>query len=232
MHHSKGEEKINVMLDLLAKITSSKALLPYERRDTVQVKRTGVYVSNEHPKATYQRVIDGYKDNYIAENHQKEKIATGEIFEQKTKASPKEINNIDTQREIDIFKPRLHQIILDNYQELTTHGVLLEYLPLQAPGCHEINFERLGKFFPLHEMTIEKIFEFLETRRYFPDRCNKPKGFLSGLHDTTHAIYAAYCDIFVTNDKKLKNKAAAAYAWLDINTLILSPDELVEHLAN
>jgi hypothetical protein len=66
MHHSKGEEKINVMLDLLAKITSSKALLPYERRDTVQVKRTGVYVSNEHPKATYQRVIDGYKDNYIA----------------------------------------------------------------------------------------------------------------------------------------------------------------------
>jgi hypothetical protein len=227
MHHGKGDEKIRALVDLLARITNSRALLPYKRQDTVQEKRSGVYVSNEHPKTTYSRVITSYSNNRIAEDHQKEKIASGEDFERKTGVTSKETNFIDIQREIDTFKPRLHQIIIDNYLMLLP--IYPEALPTQAPACNEIDFGHMGMFFHLHEMTVEKIFEFLEARRYFPDKSTQ---FLSGLHDTTHAIYAAYCDVFVTNDNKLKYKAAATYKWLGINTLIMSPDELVKYLAN
>lgn len=227
MHHNQGDDKVNALLDLLDRITKSKSLLPFKRRDTIQVKLSGIYVSDENPKTTYSRVISEYSRNHIAENHQKEKIANGENFERKFQVTSKETNFIDIQREIDLIKPRLHQIIIEKYQSLPP--IFSEYLPTQAPTCQEINFEYLGMFFPLHEITIEKIFEFLELRRYFPDKSTQ---FLSGLHDTTHAIYAAYCDVLVTNDKKLRHKTAAAYKWLGINTLIITPDELIDYLAN
>lgn len=226
-HHGEDGEIIDKFLELLARITNSKVLLPYKRPGIIQTKLIGVYISDEHPKNTYKRVIDLYENNVIAENHQKEKIRNGEVFENVTGVSSKEMNNIDIQKEIDKFKPRLHQIIIENYRDLSTQKIFNEYLPLQAPRCHEIKFEYLGNYFPLHEMTIEKIFEFLELIRYFPDKSTQ---FLSGLHDTTHAIYASYCDVFVTNDKKLRKKAKATYNWLGINTLILNPYELVDYL--
>lgn len=105
---------------------------------------------------------------------------------------------------------------------------LNEYLPPEPPTCNNINFEFLGKYFPLHEMTIEKVFEFLEIIRYYPDKSTQ---FLSGLHDTTHAIYAAYCDIFITNDKKLRQKTKATYDWLGIKTSVFTPDEFIEYFS-
>lgn len=215
MHYGETEEIANHKLDFLAEITQSTALLPFKRNDTNQVEEGGIYVSSENPKTTYDRVIFHYKNNKIAEDHQKEKIANGERLEEALGVSSKEANNLDIKKEIDLFKPRLHQIILENCDMK------------MAPQCHEINFEYLRRSFPLHEMTVEKIFEFLEARRYFPDKSTQ---FLSGLHDTTHAIYAAYCDVLVTNDNKLSKKAAATFSWLGIKTLILSPDELIDHL--
>lgn len=227
MRHGNNDETVNSFLDQLGNITNSKALLPFERRDTAQRKRGGIYLSEEHPKTTYQRVIEHYENNSIAEEHQKEKISRGEEIQRKTGITSLETNFINIQEEIDRFKPKLHQIIINNYPTLRQSYPGL--LRSQAPLCNEINFSYLGKKFPLHEMTIEKIFEFLEARRYYPDKSTQ---FLSGLHDTTHAIYAAYCDIFITNDNKLKNKTKATYNWLGIKTLVLNPNEFIEHLDN
>ena len=228
MHHGNSDDTANLFLDFLAKLTNSKCLLPFKRSDTPQVKKYGVFLSEENPIVTYARVIKSYDKNIIAENHQKEKIANGEIFEKENNISSKETNNINIQNEISKFKPNLHQIIINNYMGLKYSGLMDSYISPDIPGCDQINFAFLGKFFPLHEMTMEKIFEFLEVRRYFPDKSTQ---FLSGLHDTTHAIYASYCDVFVTNDKKLRNKTTAAYTWLGINTLILSPPEFIEWLS-
>ena len=227
-HHGEDAEKIQSLIDLLAKITNSKALLPFKRAGTAQVKKAGIYVSNEHPNVTYARVVANHEINSIAENHQKEKIANGERIERETGITPKETNNIAINKEIDLFKTQLYQIILNNHQVFSKTPHLAKCIPDRAPAYHEINFQYLGEHFPMHEMAIEKIFEFLEARRYFPDKSTQ---FLSGLHDTTHAIYAAYCDIFVTNDNKLKNKATATYEWLGINTLILKPEELIDYLS-
>lgn len=217
MHHGKNQEIANEKLEFLAKITQSTALLPFKRDDTTQVEDNGIYISEENPKITYERVILYYKNNKAAEKHQKEKIENGERLEKELRISSKETNNLEIEKELDIFKPWLHKIILEN----SSHGIALK--------CNEIKFEYLRKFFPLHEMTIEKIFEFLEARRYYPDKSTQ---FLSGLHDTTHAIYAAYCDVLVTNDNKFHKKAAATFSWLGVSTLILSPDEFIEYLKN
>lgn len=229
MHHGNDDDTVNSFLDFLAKLTDSKCLLPFKRSDTPQVRKYGAFLSTEHPKVTYARVIKSYDHNIIAENHQKEKIANGELFEKENNISSKEVNNINIQNEISKFKPNLHQIIINNYNILRYNQFISPYISPAIPKCDQINFAFLGNFFPLHEMTIEKIFEFLEVRRYFPDKSTQ---FLSGLHDTTHAIYAAYCDVFVTNDKKLRNKTTAAYTWLGINTLILSPSEFIEWLSH
>ena len=216
MHHGQSQETVNHKLDFLATLTQSTALLPFKRNDTYQIEENGIFISKESPKKTYDRVVAFYKNNKIAEEHQKEKIANGEALERTFGVSSKEANNTDIQKEIDSFKPRLHQIILENFDSKI------------APKCHEINFKYLRKIFPLHEIAIEKIFEFLEARRYFPDKSTQ---FLSGLHDTTHAIYSAYCDVFVTNDNKLNKKSFAAFSWLGINTLILNPDEFVGYIS-
>lgn len=227
MHHGNDDDVVNSFLNFLAELTNSNCLLPFKINQTLQTKKSGIFLSQEHPQVTYTRVTQNYHRNIIAENHQKEKIANGESFEKENNISSKETNNIDIQNEISMFKPHLHQIIKENYASLK--GTELKpYISSNIPTCEQINFAFLGEFFPLHEMTIEKIFEFLEARRYFPDKSTQ---FLSGLHDTTHAIYAAYCDVFVTSDKKLRKKTKATYTWLGINTLILNPSEFIEWLS-
>ncbi|EFI9568875.1 hypothetical protein LZ617_25125 [Escherichia coli] len=226
MRYNQDDSRVSSYLNLLTELTFSKCLLPYKRTGVNQVKKIGVYISDEDPITTYRRVIKNYDRNCIVEEHQKDKIARGILFEKEAGVSARETNQINIQREFDLFRPRLYQIVMKNY--ISLRPSLGEYLPEIPPSEDEIKkFSLMGEYFPLHEMIVEKLFEFLEVRRFFPD---KPKQFFSGVHDTTHVIYAAYCDVFVTHDKKLLNKARETYKWLGVNTLVLTPDEFVKYL--
>ncbi|HFC8213525.1 TPA: hypothetical protein ACFPC6_001009, partial [Neisseria meningitidis] len=46
----------------------------------------------------------------------------------------------------------------------------------------------------------------------------------SNLHDTTHCIYAAYSDFFITRDKKLKYRVEAIYKYLGVKTQVIFVD--------
>ena len=54
------------------------------------------------------------------------------------------------------------------------------------------------------------------------NRDNKPRKVKSGVYDTEHAIYATYCDYFVTEDKKLAKRLDAIYYFLGLETRCLS----------
>jgi rRNA-processing protein FCF1 len=226
-HYGQDDKNAKDKLSFLAQLTDSTALLPFPRNKSRLIQHDGIFIYKEHPKKTYSRVIDQYKNNAIAEHHQKEKLKHGEDFEAEHGISSKETNNIDIIREIDFFKPRLHQIIIDNYH-LLRNFELGRFLPDSCPGCDDLNFAYTKNYFTIHEAIMEKLLEFLEVRRFFPDN---PKNSINSLHDTTHAIYGAYCDIFVTNDKKLKQKTSAAYQWLGINTNIFNSNEFIEYLS-
>jgi len=51
------------------------------------------------------------------------------------------------------------------------------------------------------------------------------QNFASTVTDANHAFYAAYCDVFISNDKKLRAKAKALYKEYNISTLVFSPEE-------
>lgn len=228
-HHGQSTEGAAEKLDFLACLTDSIALLPFHRNDLELIKHDGIFVYKEHPTSTYKRVIANYDNNAIAEAHQKQKLSNGEAFESAHSVTSKETNNIDIVNEIDRLKPRLHQIIINLYSELRTAHLLEEYMPRTPPECADLNFSYAKNYFPIHEAMIEKLLEFLEVRRFYPDN---PSQFISGLHDTTHATYAAYCDIFVTNDNKLKQKMGAVYQWLGVKTTLLTPNEFIDYVSN
>lgn len=76
---------------------------------------------------------------------------------------------------------------------------------------HKSNYEFL--FTTLDE--ISALFDILDTN---PEPIEK---YRSHLHDTTHLIYATQSDVFITNDKKLGDKADKIYKFFGIPTKII-----------
>lgn len=228
MHHGQSQEVAEDKLDFLACLTDSIALLPFHMESLELIANDGIFIYREHPRETYKRVIAHYDRNAIAEAHQAEKLANGKKFEIAHGVTAKEVNNLDIIKEIDFLKPTLHQIIINHYNDLRLSD-LRGYIPTACPTCSDLHFSYAKNYFPIHQAMIEKLLEFLEVRRFFPDNQNQ---FLSSLHDTTHAIYAAYCDVFVTNDRKLRKKMSAAYQWLGVKTILLNADEFVDYASS
>ena len=48
--------------------------------------------------------------------------------------------------------------------------------------------------------------------------------------DAFHSFYAAHCDVFITEDKRLRQKSKVLYEEFDIETLIFSQDDFCEHI--
>lgn len=59
---------------------------------------------------------------------------------------------------------------------------------------------------------------------------NKSKGLMNIDTDASHVFYAAHCDLFVTVDKKLKDKAIAMYSRYGIQTKVIKPDDFVRFI--
>lgn len=59
---------------------------------------------------------------------------------------------------------------------------------------------------------------------------NKSKGLMNIDTDASHVFYAAHCDLFVTADKKLKDKAIAMYSRYGIQTKVIKPDDFVRFI--
>ena len=69
------------------------------------------------------------------------------------------------------------------------------------------------------EFLIEFLQNVLNCCGYNKD--NKPRKVKSGIYDTEHAIYATYCDYFVTEDEKLAKRLNAIYYFLGFETRCL-----------
>ncbi|WP_312315878.1 hypothetical protein [Stenotrophomonas sp.] len=225
MHHGHADE-VAPFLDFLSRLTHNRVLLPYPRRSVAQVEQRGIYLSVEHPSETFGRVIGNYGNNAFAEAHQREKITSGIAFGETHGVDSRTSNTMDIAHELDALAPKLIAILDANIAAMRG-SPLAPYLPSCAPSRSQLSFAHLARYFPVHEVVIEKVFEFMDLLNYYP---NKPKQYLSGLHDTTHAIYAAYCDVFVTNDAGLRHRTLAAYHWLGVKTRVFTGAEFVEYL--
>lgn len=79
------------------------------------------------------------------------------------------------------------------------------------------------------EHYIATMMEFLNAIPYHQDRLAKTKGSMT--HDVTHAIYGAFCDFFVTDDKKLSYRLEALYHWMEVSVEVMGLQGFWERLA-
>lgn len=215
MRNDYPEEKIFDKLEFLSKLTNNLELLPFERKDVnILEKAEGIYFCEEHPVECYKRVIADYARNDYAEAVS-ESVLTAAKEENIFNNDPDIVNNFDPEK-----------ILADPIYKLQiSESFFLRMLSDRRKTKHELqaiianDFRDIRKDFPAFECLMEIIFNYLEVLRYHPD---KPQKHRSRLHDVTHAIYAAYCSVFVSEDTKLKNKAKAAYSFLGIPTQVVS----------
>lgn len=73
----------------------------------------------------------------------------------------------------------------------------------------------------------------LDMHGFQEDKVNIEKGrketFRNTTEDAFHTAFATTCDFYITNDKKNYRKAEILYEKLRINTLVLTPNEFIDH---
>lgn len=77
-----------------------------------------------------------------------------------------------------------------------------------------------GKSFGLHNRIVG-IFELLDMFGYRTDQYTY-KSNVARLWDSNHCYFASFCDDFISNDKRTRNKAKVVYNLWDIATKVMS----------
>lgn len=216
MRNDRPQEEANQKLKFISELTSNMELLPFERHDVRVLEKRGVVLCDELPSACYERVIAHYSNNDYAEAVEKSVIEYAE-HKNTFNNDPNIVNNIS------------HQDVLKNYRELVcsriNNAMLKHYQELiNFEDTLNKGFDIFLEDFKLVECSINMTMNILEEIRYRPETVQKSR---SRLHDVTHTIYGAYCEEFITNDKKLFNKAKATYSFLGIPTNVISLSEFI-----
>jgi hypothetical protein len=101
--------------------------------------------------------------------------------------------------------------------KLTSWGTNQSFLEMIEYG---IQLHPDGKKFGLHNR-IAGVFELLEMFGYWKDKETSTSNY-ARLWDADHCFFASYCDFFISDDKRARNKAAVVYHIYDKRTKIIS----------
>lgn len=211
-------EKTNEKLEFLSSLTKNIELLPFLRPDVRIIEELGIYLCEENPADCYKRVTDEYKGNDLAESNEKAFLVKA-LEENQYNNNPNEMNNIAPEK-----------VLLDQIYDLKIKESFFMHLlgrrtKKQIYSLMNEGFAKIQTDFQALETLLSVIFNKLEVIRYYPE---KEMLFRSRLHDVSHAIYASYCDYFVTEDLKLSKKTKAAYSYANIKTNVIDLKKLKE----
>ena len=78
------------------------------------------------------------------------------------------------------------------------------------------------------EFTMEFLQNVLNMCGYYKETTERTVK--SGVYDTAHSIYATYCDFFISEDKRLRNRLNAIYYYLGLDTRCISFQEWCDML--
>lgn len=82
-------------------------------------------------------------------------------------------------------------------------------------------YSEIRKNFPWVENFVDNVMKILLEEGFYSEDSEKV---VSNIHDTTHCIYASYCDYFITRDKRLYKKVEVIYQFLGIPTKVIYAD--------
>lgn len=229
--HNYPLEKTKEKLDFLSSLTNNIELLPFMRNDVRVIENLGLYLCEEHPENCYERVVAKYENNDLAEQMEEEFLT--EASEKNVYGNDPIIMN-DTAPEIVLSEPIYDLSIKENlFMTLLSTKIYskdqIRELMGFSPELTGFRFALIKTDFSVIETAMQIVFNQLELIRYRPE---KQKKYRSRLHDVSHAIYAAYCDYFITEDSKLSYKAKATYAYLKIDTVVTDINGLTSIVSN
>lgn len=167
----------------------------------------------ESPKDCYARVVNLYDRNDLAEQIEADVLADAH---DQPAGTPKRMNNIAPANV-------LRNIRYREFIACTLAAAGIIDMKERSEALHW-QFEDLKNRFIVFEAYVNLAANLLEKIGYYREARDKSR---ARLHDVTHIIYAAYCDTFVTADKKLAKKAQAIYSLLGICTEVLTEKEFM-----
>ena len=201
-------EIVEAEIDFLAQIAGRNGLRP--------VTFDQVVLYDESPRDCYERVVAKYDRNDIAEEIDASVMADAH---ERPAGDPRQMNNIP------------HTEILGHivYRELIARSLWAAGLIERGEQLNVLSwqFDDLKDRFIVLEAYINLAANHLEKMGYYREGKDKSR---ARLHDVSHIIYAAYCDTFVTADRKLAKKAMAIYSLLGVRTTVLLDKEFAAQL--
>ena len=203
---NQSKDRINDDLKFISNLTKNNSLRPTTRNNCI--------LFSETPNECYERVVKDYSRNDYAELIEKDIL---EDAHTNPLSEPKEMNNKlpeDILKDVKVKKDILQKLVENNIIEKKHIKKALQW-----------KFKDIRSKFYIFESYVEMSARYLEKLGFFRE---KKRNYRSRLHDVSHIIYSSYCDIFITNDKKLYNKTKAIYTFLKIDTKIYLKDEFIE----
>jgi hypothetical protein len=196
-HHAHQRGNLDVRVSHLAELTGEVAILPHETGPAVMRK--------EAIAKCLGRVQDGggREMTEFAVAFERRRITSNKASFYKTlpDKNKKAINNC------------LPSEIFSNMD-------ICKYLEFMA-RTH--NFRIRKDNFPGRQDTFETLFDTLNIFGYRAEHnSNRVE---NRVHDVSHAIYASYADIFVTDDRKLSDSSKAVFHLLDIDVEVMDRAE-------
>jgi hypothetical protein len=201
-------EIINHDLDFLTRICGNHSIRP--------VDRFSVVFDTEYPRECYNRVVDSYEINDLAEAINQ--IVIDDAHDNPA-GNPKEINNSDP---VELFSNIINKELL--LRALMEMGDITQ---LEAISCIQSqNYNVVVNRFCARQSAISYLSDWLEKIGYYRESRNKSR---SRMHDVSHIIYGSYSDLIVSNDGKFIKKASSVYGILGLNTNVVSMNDFLEH---
>ncbi|MCB0471890.1 MAG: hypothetical protein KDC56_02405 [Flavobacteriaceae bacterium] len=126
----------------------------------------------------------------------------------------RKVLNLDPKR-INNYKP--DEVIEHLNYKLSETGQDFTFLSLIELG---ISYHKDAKTFG-RSNRFAAIFELLDMFGYWKDTATSKSNY-ARFSDSSHAFFASYCDYFITDDKRTRNKTEVVYKIYDIKTKVIS----------
>jgi len=139
------------------------------------------------------------------------------IINMTSEAQRKQIRDslgLDSKR-LNNYKPE--EVITHLNAKLKNWEGNLSFLELIEKG---ISLHPQGKDFGLHNR-IAGIFELLDMLGYWTDKYSDKSNY-ARMWDSNHTFFASFCDYFISDDKRTRNKAKIVYKIYEIHTIVIS----------
>lgn len=196
---NKRKERLNKRFRTISEITNNNYLFH-------ELPSNKVYKLIEKPSI----VFDTINDVPFAQNIMKGMM---NIVNEEQKEIFRKQLNIDSKR-INNYNPS--EVI----EHINTKSELLGGLSLIGLIEKAVELHPQGKEFGLHNR-IAGIFELLDMIGYWKDKYNEKSNY-ARLWDSSHTYFSSFCDYFISNDKRTRNKAKVVFEIYRIDTKIAS----------